>query len=204
MKRKGNFFVLSGPSGSGKGTVMKEVLPKVPAKFSISVTSRAPRNGEVDGFSYYFKTRKEFEMLIEQDAFLEYTETYGNYYGTLKSEITDAIERGENVILEIDPVGARNVRLCFPDAILIFLVAPSLKILKERLIARGSETPQTLKNRIECAESEINNANLYDYIVINHTIDKAAEDIIAIMKAESLKINKNLELIELIRGGATV
>ena len=113
--KKGTFFVLSGPSGSGKGTVLQEVLRKSDRiVYSVSATSRSPRAGEVDGINYYFKSREEFETLIKADAFIEYTETYGNYYGTLKSEVEKAIENGKNIILEIDPVGARNVRRIIP------------------------------------------------------------------------------------------
>lgn len=144
--KKGTFFVLSGPSGSGKGTVLKEVLRKSDRiVYSVSATSRSPRAGEVDGINYYFKSREEFETLIKADAFIEYTETYGNYYGTLKSEVEKAIENGKNIILEIDPVGARNVRAHYPDAVLMFLVAPDLEVLSSRLSGRGSENAETFK-----------------------------------------------------------
>ena len=146
--KKGTFFVLSGPSGSGKGTVLQEVLRKSDRiVYSVSATSRSPRAGEVDGINYYFKSREEFETLIKADAFIEYTETYGNYYGTLKSEVEKAIENGKNIILEIDPVGARNVRAHYPDAVLMFLVAPDLEVLSSRLSGRGSESAETFKIR---------------------------------------------------------
>lgn len=202
---EGTFFVLSGPSGSGKGTVLKEVLKKDNTLiFSISATSRAPRKSEVDGVNYFFKTREEFEKLIKNNAFLEYTETYGNYYGTLKEQVDTALTEGKNIILEIDPVGARNIRFSYPEAVLMFLVAPSLEILKNRLTARGSEKENALKTRINSAINEIENASLYDYIVINDVVERASDDIVSIIRAESLKTIKNIEKLNLIKGGAAL
>lgn len=201
MKR-GTFFVLSGPSGSGKGTVLKEVLRKSDRiVYSVSATSRSPRAGEVDGISYYFKSREEFETLIKADAFIEYTETYGNYYGTLKSEVEKAIENGKNIILEIDPVGARNVRAHYPDAVLMFLVAPDLEVLSSRLSGRGSESAETFKIRHDAALSEMENATLYDYVVVNDFVERAADDILAIIRAENLRTKNSIEILSRIKGG---
>ena len=203
--KKGTFFVLSGPSGSGKGTVLKEVLKKDDTLiFSISATSRAPRKSEINGINYFFKSREEFEKLIKENAFLEYTETYGNYYGTLKEQVNVALEKGKNIILEIDPVGARNIRFSYPEAVLMFLVAPSLEILKNRLTARGSEKENALQTRINSAINEIENASLYDYIVINDFVERASEDIVSIIRAEGLKTVKNLEKLDIIKGGAAL
>lgn len=193
MKR-GTFFVLSGPSGSGKGTVLQEVLRKSDRiVYSVSATSRSPRAGEVDGINYYFKSREEFETLIKADAFIEYTETYGNYYGTLKSEVEKAIVNGKNIILEIDPVGARNVRAHYPDAVLMFLVAPDLEVLSSRLSGRGSESAETFKIRHDAALSEMENATLYDYVVVNDFVERAADDILAIIRAENLRTKTALK-----------
>lgn len=201
MKR-GTFFVLSGPSGSGKGTVLQEVLRKSDRiVYSVSATSRSPRAGEVDGINYYFKSREEFETLIKADAFIEYTETYGNYYGTLKSEVEKAIENGKNIILEIDPVGARNVRAHYPDAVLMFLVAPDLEVLSSRLSGRGSESAETFKIRHEAALSEMENATLYDYVVVNDFVERAADDILAIIRAENLRTKNSIEILSRIKGG---
>lgn len=201
MKR-GTFFVLSGPSGSGKGTVLKEVLRKSDRiVYSVSATSRSPRAGEVDGINYYFKSREEFETLIKTDAFIEYTETYGNYYGTLKSEVEKAIENGKNIILEIDPVGARNVRAHYPDAVLMFLVAPDLEVLSSRLSGRGSESAETFKIRHDAALSEMENATLYDYVVVNDFVERAADDILAIIRAENLRTKNSIEILSRIKGG---
>lgn len=201
MKR-GTFFVLSGPSGSGKGTVLKEVLRKSDRiVYSVSATSRRPRAGEVDGINYYFKSREEFETLIKADAFIEYTETYGNYYGTLKSEVEKAIENGKNIILEIDPVGARNVRAHYPDAVLMFLVAPDLEVLSSRLSGRGSESAETFKIRHDAALSEMENATLYDYVVVNDFVERAADDILAIIRAENLRTKNSIEILSRIKGG---
>lgn len=201
MKR-GTFFVLSGPSGSGKGTVLQEVLRKSERiVYSVSATSRSPRAGEVDGINYYFKSREEFETLIKADAFIEYTETYGNYYGTLKSEVEKAIENGKNIILEIDPVGARNVRAHYPDAVLMFLVAPDLEVLSSRLSGRGSESAETFKIRHDAALSEMENATLYDYVVVNDFVERAADDILAIIRAENLRTKNSIEILSRIKGG---
>lgn len=200
--KKGTFFVLSGPSGSGKGTVLKEVLRKSDRiVYSVSATSRSPRAGEVDGINYYFKSREEFETLIKADAFSEYTETYGNYYGTLKSEVEKAIVNGKNIILEIDPVGARNVRAHYPDAVLMFLVAPDLEVLSSRLSGRGSESAETFKIRHDAALSEMENATLYDYVVVNDFVERAADDILAIIRAENLRTKNSIEILSRIKGG---
>lgn len=201
--KKGTFFVLSGPSGSGKGTVLKEVLRKSDRiVYSVSATSRSPRAGEVDGINYYFKSREEFETLIKADAFIEYTETYGNYYGTLKSEVEKAIVNGKNIILEIDPVGARNVRAHYPDAVLMFLVAPDLEVLSSRLSGRGSESAETFKIRHDAALSEMENATLYDYVVVNDFVERAADDILAIIRAENLRTKNSIEILSRIKGGS--
>ena len=201
MKR-GTFFVLSGPSGSGKGTVLQEVLRKSDRiVYSVSATSRSPRAGEVDAINYYFKSREEFETLIKADAFIEYTETYGNYYGTLKSEVEKAIVNGKNIILEIDPVGARNVRAHYPDAVLMFLVAPDLEVLSSRLSGRGSESAETFKIRHDAALSEMENATLYDYVVVNDFVERAADDILAIIRAENLRTKNSIEILSRIKGG---
>lgn len=200
--KKGTFFVLSGPSGSGKGTVLQEVLRKSDRiVYSVSATSRSPRAGEVDGINYYFKSREEFETLIKADAFIEYTETYGNYYGTLKSEVEKAIENGKNIILEIDPVGAKNVRAHYPDAVLMFLVAPDLEVLSSRLSGRGSESAETFKIRHDAALSEMENATLYDYVVVNDFVERAADDILAIIRAENLRTKNSIEILSRIKGG---
>ena len=200
--KKGTFFVLSGPSGSGKGTVLQEVLRKSDRiVYSVSATSRSPRAGEVDGINYYFKSREEFETLIKADAFIEYTETYGNYYGTLKSEVEKAIENGKNIILKIDPVGARNVRAHYPDAVLMFLVAPDLEVLSSRLSGRGSESAETFKIRHDAALSEMENATLYDYVVVNDFVERAADDILAIIRAENLRTKNSIEILSRIKGG---
>jgi len=200
--KKGTFFVLSGPSGSGKGTVLQEVLRKSDRiVYSVSATSRSPRAGEVDGINYYFKSREEFETLIKADAFIEYTETYGNYYGTLKSEVEKAIVNGKNIILEIDPVGARNVRVHYPDAVLMFLVAPDLEVLSSRLSGRGSESAETFKIRHDAALSEMENATLYDYVVVNDFVERAADDILAIIRAENLRTKNSIEILSRIKGG---
>lgn len=200
--RKGTFFVLSGPSGSGKGTVLKKVLAKDEnLAYSVSATTRAPREGEIEGKNYFFKSRAEFERLIKEGAFIEYNEMFGNYYGTLAAQVEEAVEKGFNIILEIDPVGARNVRFSYPDAVLMFLVAPSFEHLKQRLTGRGTEEGNALRVRLEAAVSEMENASLYDYMIVNEDIDSAACDILSIVRAENLKISNNTEILSQIKGG---
>ncbi|MEG1613559.1 MAG: guanylate kinase [Clostridia bacterium] len=202
---KGTFFVLSGPSGSGKGTVLKEVLNKnSDIEYSVSATTRLPRGNEIEGKNYFFKTRDEFEKLIKQDAFLEYTETFGNYYGTLRKQVDLAIERGHSIILEIDSVGARNIRFSYPDAVLMFLVAPSLTVLKARLTGRGTEKDDDVKLRLANAIDEMEYAPLYDYIIINDNVGKASEDVLAIIKAVGLKTENNIENLTKIKGGISL
>ncbi|MEG2456610.1 MAG: guanylate kinase [Clostridia bacterium] len=165
---------------------------------------RLPRGNEIEGKNYFFKTRDEFEKLIKQDAFLEYTETFGNYYGTLRKQVDLAIERGHSIILEIDSVGARNIRFSYPDAVLMFLVAPSLTVLKARLTGRGTEKDDDVKLRLANAIDEMEYAPLYDYIIINDNVGKASEDVLAIIKAVGLKTENNIENLTKIKGGISL
>jgi guanylate kinase len=199
--KKGLLFVLSVPSGSGKGTVLREVLSAKKMFLSISATSRVSLIDEVDGENYFFLTREEFQTKADNDEFLEYTETYGNYYGTPKQPILDAMESGEDIMLEIDTVGALTVKSNFPEAILIFLSPPTIEELKSRLILRGTETFAQIETRIGCYIKEMNSANLYDYLVINDHVGRAKDDIIKIIEAEHLKVKNNLKFITKFKGG---
>ena len=186
---KGLLIVLSGPSGVGKGTVRKRIFddPTTSYKYSISMTTRSIRVGETDGVDYFFKTRDEFEKLIEEDAFIEYAEYVGNYYGTPVQYVRDTMNEGHDVFLEIEVEGAKQVRKKFPDALFIFLAPPSLDHLRERLIGRGTESEEKIQSRVNEARKEVEMMNLYDYVVVNDEVDLAKDRIQAIVKAEHLK-----------------
>ena len=186
---KGLLIVLSGPSGVGKGTVRKEIFddPTTSYKYSISMTTRKMREGEVNGVDYFFKTKEEFEALIQEDQFIEYAEYVGNYYGTPVQYVKDTMAEGHDVFLEIEVEGAKQVRKKFPDALFIFLAPPSLDHLKERLIGRGTETDEKIQSRVNEARKEVEMMNLYDYVVVNDEVHLAKERIQSIVEAEHLK-----------------
>ncbi len=186
---KGLLIVLSGPSGVGKGTVRRAIFedPNTDFEYSISMTTRNKREGEVDGVDYFFKSREEFEALIEQDAFIEYAEYVGNYYGTPVQYVKDTMERGKDVFLEIEVEGAKQVRKKFPEALFIFLAPPTLEHLEERLIGRGTESQEVINHRISEARKEVEMMNLYDYVVINDEVMDAKEKVQMIVEAEHLK-----------------
>ncbi|EGQ3182283.1 guanylate kinase [Staphylococcus pseudintermedius] len=186
---KGLLIVLSGPSGVGKGTVRKRIFddPHTSYKYSISMTTRQMREGEQDGIDYFFKTREEFEKLIEADEFIEYAEYVGNYYGTPVQYVKDTMNAGHDVFLEIEVEGAKQVRKKFPDALFIFLAPPSLDHLTERLIGRGTESKEKIESRVKEAKKEVEMMNLYDYVVVNDEVDLAKDRIQSIVEAEHLK-----------------
>ncbi|MBB5148975.1 MULTISPECIES: guanylate kinase [Ureibacillus] len=185
-KERGLLIVLSGPSGVGKGTVRKELFkqPNTNYEYSISMTTRKPREGEVDGVDYFFKTREEFEKLIEEGKLLEYAEFVGNYYGTPLDYVNETLDAGRDVFLEIEVQGAAQIREKVPEALFIFLAPPSLSELERRLIGRGTETEEIIQKRIETAKEELEMMSLYDYVVENDEIQKACEKINAIIMAE--------------------
>ena len=187
--QSGRLFVLSGPSGTGKGTICKELIKDGTADLSVSMTTRAPRTGEIEGVSYYFVTREEYDRTIAEDGFLEHAEIYGNCYGTPKAPVLEKLAKGRDVILEIEMQGAVNVKKAYPDAVLIFVLPPSLKVLKDRLTGRGTESEEQLQKRTVQALSEIHRIFEYDYSVINDDLQTAVEDVKAIMKAEHFKVN---------------
>lgn len=189
MKEKGLLIVLSGPSGVGKGTVRKAIFSQEDTRFeySISMTTRKPREGEVDGVDYFFKSREEFEVLIEQGKLLEYAEFVGNYYGTPVDYVRETLDAGRDVFLEIEVQGAQQVRDKFPEGLFIFLAPPSLSELQNRLVTRGTETDDLIQGRMNTARKEIEMMNLYDYIVENDQIEHAVGKIKSIVQAEHCK-----------------
>ncbi len=189
LEEKGLLIVLSGPSGVGKGTVRKAIFsqPNVDFQYSISATSRKPREGEVDGLDYFFKTKEQFEAMIANDELLEHAEYVGNYYGTPIEYVRKTLNEGKDVFLEIEVQGARQVREKFPDGLFIFLAPPSLKELENRIVTRGTETDDLIRNRMKAAREEIEMMNLYDYVVENDRVEHACERINAIVVAEHLR-----------------
>ena len=205
-KKKGLLLVVSGPAGVGKGTVDGALMAKHPEiRMSVSVTTRAPRPGEVEGVHYFFRTKEEFDRMIEEDAFLEYMHVFGmNYYGTPKSFVENARENGNHVILEIDVQGAMKVKAACPDAVLVFIAPPSLKILKDRLVGRGTETQESIDIRTRTALDELKMLAHYDYMVINDVVDEAVGEMEAILTAELCRTERNTELISKLTGGETI
>lgn len=186
--KKGILFVISGPAGTGKGTVIKHLLETGEFFYSVSATTRAPRRGEEDGVNYFFISREQFEEKIAREEMLEYAEYVGNLYGTPKDAVERALESGKNVILEIETAGAMQIREKMPDAVLIIILPPDLETLEARLTGRGTEAPDVIKKRMEKAKKEISLLKNYDYAVINeeNKSEKAAEEIYAIYTAENL------------------
>jgi guanylate kinase len=187
---KGLLIVISGPSGAGKGTICKALLKQSDFWISVSATTRQPRLGEVDGVNYHFLTKDEFRRRIDIDDFLEYAEVYGNYYGTPKSKALQAIESGKDVILEIDIQGALKVKESYPEGVFIFILPPSMEELKNRIINRGSETPESLMTRFKSAYKEINYVSKYNYAVVNDTVEEAVKKIQSVIVAERCRVDR--------------
>lgn len=200
---QGLLIVVSGPAGSGKGTVLKRVFDsKRHGKqfaYSVSATTRAPRPGEVDGVNYHYLTREDFEARIARGDLLEYTEYCGNYYGTLKSETEAVLESGRNLILEIEVEGAMNVKRQYPDAVAILLLPPSFAVQEARLRGRGTETEEKILARLSRTHEELALAENYDYVIYNHDgkIGAAVEDIFAIVRAERNRVMRGGNIAEM-------
>ncbi len=188
---KGKLFVISAPSGCGKGTVIQEVIKNNPKiHYSVSATTRAPREGERDGVNYFFHTKDEFETLIAEGGMLEFAEYCGNYYGTPRKVVEEKLAQGIDVILEIETHGAKLVNDAMPDCVMIFILPPSMSELEKRLVKRGTEKKDIVDARLAQAREEIADAVYYDYVMINDSVDKAIKDLSAIITASKLKSHK--------------
>ena len=196
-KSRGILVVFSGPSGSGKGTVLKEALKRSDdLKVSVSVTTRSPRKGEIDGVDYIFYSQEKFKDLIEKDGFLEWACFCENYYGTPKAEIESLLASGKNVVLEIEVQGAMKIREKCPEAVLIFNLPPSMEELKNRLIGRNTDAEDVIKKRLDTAVWEIEQAKNYDYVLVNDTIDTATNTFLAIIEGEKCSTKRNENLLK--------
>ena len=199
-QRNGLLLVVSGPSGVGKGTLVKALMERNSRiKMSVSATTREPRPGEIEGVHYFFKTEEAFKAMVDRGEFLEYIHVFGSkYYGTPRSFVEQQLENGFDVILEIDVQGAMKVKQAFPDAVLMFITAPSMSEIKSRLIGRGTETMEQVEKRFATAFEEIKMIPRYDYVVVNDVVDVAVHHIEAILEAERCRTSRSTFVAEAI------
>ena len=197
---KGSLVVVSGFSGAGKGTLMKNLLAKYNNyALSVSCTTRKPREGELDGREYFFKTKEEFEEMISKDELVEYARYVDNYYGTPKEFVRSQLDAGKDVLLEIEIQGALKIKEKFPDAVLVFITPPSGEELKSRLIGRGTESPEVVEKRLQRAVQESEGVEAYDYILINDDIDTCTEKLHNLIRAQHERAAQHIDIIENVR-----
>lgn len=194
---RGILTVVSGFSGAGKGTLMKELLGQYDNyALSISCTTRKPREGEVDGVHYFFKTKEEFETMISENGFLEHAQYVGNYYGTPRAYVEEMLDQGKDVILEIEIQGALNVRNLVPDVLLLFVTPPSAEVLENRLVGRGTETAEVIRSRMNRAVEEAEYMDQYDYLVINDDLQTCVKEMHALIQSQHNRVANRGDMIE--------
>ena len=198
--KKGVLAIISGPSGSGKGTIVEKLVKEKNYALSISATTRKPRDYEVDGVHYFFRTKEEFLEMRDNGKLLEWAEFCGNFYGTPKEYVEEQLETGKNVILEIEVQGALQVKKIYPSAVLIFLIPPTLEELGNRLVNRGTEDKETINRRICRALEEMELVDQYDYVVVNEQVEEAVADVETILRAESMKCVRNQDIKKIFKG----
>lgn len=190
-KRTGNLMVLSAPSGAGKTTLCQKLLEQMPdVQMSVSFTTRPPRAGEVDGVHYSFIEKERFQTMIAEASFVEWAEVHGNYYGTSRKRIEEICAAGNDVILDIDVQGARQIRQAFPDSVHIFVFPPSQEALQQRLEGRMSDAPEVIARRLQKARDEIREYRLYNYVIINDLLDVALQELLSIVRAERARVDR--------------
>lgn len=197
MAQQGILIVISGPSGTGKGTICRELLRSNPQlKYSISATTRQARDGEVDGVNYLFVAKDQFQNMIENDDLLEWAEVYGNFYGTPRHYVLEQLEKGYDVVLEIDTQGAMKVKEKFPEGIYIYIIPPSLDELADRIHKRGTDSLEVIQKRLQSVSAELTQAQNYHYIVVNDQVAEAVRKVETIIAAEKLRAERNTDLID--------
>ena len=201
MNEKGILIVVSGFSGSGKGTIMKELLTRYPDTYalSISATTRSPREGEADGREYFFLSKDEFEKMIAKGELIEYAKYVENYYGTPRDYVEKKLDEGKDVILEIEIQGALNVKKMFPDTLLLFVTPPSAEELRKRLVGRGTETMDVIESRMDRACEEAEGMENYDYLIVNDSLDRCVEEMHSIIRGEHRRSSRNCEFMKEIK-----
>lgn len=196
MNKKGLLFIISGPAGSGKGTIVSRVRELAQFDFSVSATTRAPRPNEEHGVHYYFITKEAFEEKIASGEMLEYAQYVGNYYGTPKKPVEDALASGRNIVLDIEVQGALQVKEKMPEAVMIYILPPDYETLLSRIRGRGTETEEVIAKRMNQAKKEIETFPCYDYVVINDTVEQAAADVLSILHTEQMRTFRNMDIKE--------
>lgn len=192
---KGLTIVVSAPSGGGKGTILKELFKlNSNLRYSVSATTRSPRQGEIDGVHYYFVTKDDFAGMISNGKMLEYAEYCDNFYGTPKDPVDDMTSQGFDVVLEIEVQGGAQIKKLVPDCVSVFIIPPSLEVLERRLRRRGTESDEIIAKRLTAARDELRHACEYDYVVVNDALENAVDDLASIIKAEKLKYSRNKQI----------